>query len=151
MPTGTCTPGTSAGSELVCADGDQTTQRVMASSDYLAERLQDVPALVIPCTLDQPTPGVTNMELAGIYGGILPAVWSFQLALRSRGLGSAFTTLHLGEERAVGEALAIPPTVLQVALIPVAYVVGDDFRPADRRPVEEITYWDEWKRTERPR
>ncbi|SRR6266508_2780571 len=126
---------------------DRSAVRVLESSDYLAEHLADVPLLVIPCTLDQLLPESTSQERASLYGGILPAVWGFQLALRSRGLGSAFTTLHLVHERAVGEVLGIPETVMQVALLPVAYYLGDDFQPAPRRPVDEITYWDTWKNT----
>ena len=79
------------------------------------------------------------------FGSIYPAVWSFQLALRSRGLGSAFTTLHLPFADQAAELLGIPDGVLQTALIPVAYFRGDDFQPAHRRPVEEITYWNGWK------
>jgi nitroreductase len=69
------------------------------------------------------------------------------LALRSRGLGSALTTMHLALEDEVGKLLGIPETVTQVGLLPIAYFTGDDFKPAKRRPPEEITYWDEWKRT----
>jgi nitroreductase len=86
-------------------------------------------------------------RLASFYGGILPAAWSLQLALRSRGLGSAFTTLHLEYEREISELLGIPDTVTQAALIPVAYYTGDDFRSAPRRPIEEVTYLDSWKST----
>ncbi len=68
------------------------------------------------------------------------------LALRSRGLGSAYTTLHLEHEREAGEVLGVPDTVMQVALIPVAYTTGGDFKPAERRPVEEVTYWNGWRR-----
>jgi nitroreductase len=82
---------------------------------------------------------------AGFMGSIIPAVWSFQLALRSRGLGSAYTTLHLFHEREAAELLAIPDTVTQVALLPVAYTKGADFKPAVRRPAREVTYWDAWK------
>ena len=78
------------------------------------------------------------------YGSILPAAWSFLLALRARGLGSTWTTLHLAREREAAELLGIPDTVTQVALFPVAYTIGDDFKPAVRPPVETITYWDEW-------
>lgn len=81
------------------------------------------------------------------FGGVFPAVWSFQLALRSRGLGSALTTLHLGYEREVGEVLGIPETATQVALLPVAYYTGEGFRAAPRRAIEEVTYWDQWKVT----
>jgi nitroreductase len=127
------------------APDDVRSLRMIESAEHLAERMADMPVLVIPCTLEQPPPDATHEELAGVYGGIFPAIWSFQLALRSRGLGSALTTLHLVHEREVGEALGIPETVTQVALLPVGYYTGADFRPAPRRPVEEITYWDAWK------
>jgi len=118
---------------------------VLDSSEYLSEHLHEVPVFVIPCILGR-LPETTNTEEgAGFYGSILPAVWNFQLALRSRGLGSVFTTLHLAYEREAGEILGIPETVTQAALIPVAYTIGDDFKPAKRRAVEKITYWNGWK------
>jgi nitroreductase len=131
--------------ELIQPD-DHASVRMTGSATFLAEHLADVPALVIPCVLDRP-PDADAEDQAGFWGGILPAVWSFQLALRSRGLGSAWTTLHLNFEKEVGEALGIPPTVTQAALLPVAYYIGDDFGPAPRRPARELTYWDEWKAT----
>lgn len=124
---------------------DVPSRRMIESATYLADHMAEMPLLVIPCTLDVAPDGATSEQLAGLYGGIFPAIWSFQLALRSRGLGSALTTLHLDYEREIGEELGIPETVTQVALLPVGYYTGDDFRPAPRRPVEEITYWDTWK------
>jgi nitroreductase len=103
---------------------------------------------VIPCLLDRLPERPSPAEEAGFYGSILPAVWSLQLALRSRGLGSAFTTLHLLHEREAAELLEIPDTVTMAALLPVAYTTGGDFRPADRKPVEAVTYWNAWKRRE---
>ena len=126
---------------------DHASVRMTDSASYLAEHLGEAPALVIPCVLDRPPVGGDCEPQASFWGGILPAVWSFQLALRSRGLGSAWTTLHLPYERDVAELLGIPPTVTQTALLPVAYYTGDDFQPAPRRRVEEITYWDQWKAT----
>ena len=101
---------------------------------------------VIPCVegrLESPEP----FAAASYYGSILPAVWSFMLAARSRGLGSAWTTLHLANEAEAAELLGIPENMTQVALIPVAYFTGDDFKPAVRPPVEGITYWDTWGAT----
>ena len=72
-------------------------------------------------------------------------MWSFQLALRSRGLATSLTTLHLIHESEAAELLGVPDRYLQVALLPVAYFTGDDFKPAKRRPAEEITYWNGWK------
>lgn len=120
---------------------------VLDSSQYLTEHLHEVPVFVIPCILGRLGATPTNEEAAGFYGSILPGVWNFQLALRSRGLGSVFTTLHLAYEREAGELLGIPDTVTQAALIPVAYAIGADFKPAARRPIEQITYWNAWKQT----
>ncbi len=124
---------------------DPQTKRVYESALFLADILADVPVHVIPCLSgradNRPNP-------AGFYGSILPAAWSFMLALRSRGLGSAWTTLHLGQEKEAAELLGIPfDSVTQVALLPVAYTVGTDFKPASRPPVEGITYWDTWGAT----
>ena len=118
---------------------------VLDSSDYLAQHMHEVPVLVVPCLLGRMSDAPGTEETAGFFGSILPAVWSFQLALRSRGLGSCFTTLHLAYEREAADVLGIPDTVTQAALIPVAYTKGDEFKPAARRPVEEITYWNRWK------
>jgi nitroreductase len=85
-----------------------------------------------------------NFMAASTYGSIYPAVWSFQLAARSRGLGTAFTSLHLAQEAQVGELLGIPSDWRQVALLPTAYYTGDDFKPAARPPAETITSWDAW-------
>ena len=127
--------------------GQTDRNSIMDSSQYLSDHLHEVPVHVIPCQLDRLPPNASNTEAAGFFGSILPAVWSFMLALRSRGLGSAYTTLHLPNEQQAAELLGIPDSVTQAALIPVAYYTGDDFKPARRRPVEEITYWNGWKPT----
>lgn len=124
---------------------DRRGHRMVESATYLADHMAEMPLLVIPCTLDRLAPDAGAEERASLYGGVFPAVWSFQLALRSRGIGSALTTLHLAHEREIGEALGIPETVTQVALLPVGYYTGDDFKVAPRRPAEELTYWDTWK------
>jgi nitroreductase len=118
--------------------------RVMDSSSYLSEHMGQVPVHVIPCWLDRLPEKPSTMDMAGVYGSLLPAVWSLMLALRARGLGSAYTTLHLAYENDVAEILGIPPTVTQAALIPVAYFTGDDFKPAPRKAVEAVTYWNAW-------
>jgi nitroreductase len=129
---------------IVAAGGDED-HPILRSSDYLAEHLHEVPIHVIPCLLTRLPERPTPVDTAGFYGSILPAVWSFALALRSRGLGTAYTTLHLHHEREAADLLGIPDTVTQVALLPVAHVTGRDFRPADRKPVEAVTYWNRWK------
>ena len=120
-------------------------RRVLDSAAHLAENLHRVPVHVVPCILGRVEPDARTARWAGHLGSILPAVWSFQLALRSRGLGSVLTTLHLYGEAEAAEVLGIPDTVTQAALIPVAYTKGTDFRPAPRRPASEVTYWNNWK------
>ncbi|MEZ0352562.1 nitroreductase family protein [Mycobacterium sp. pR1184] len=122
---------------------DPQTQRVYQSAMSLTETLGQVPVHVIPCLtqrIDTAEPGIA----AAAWASIIPAGWSFLLALRSRGLGSVWTTMHLFKEKEVAELLGIPPTVTQAALFPVAYTIGTDFRPAARPPAESITYWDGW-------
>jgi len=122
-------------------------RRVYRSADFLADNLERVPVHVIPCILGTLPEGTPAWMAASFLGSIIPAVWSFQLALRSRGLGSAYTTLHLAHHAEAAQLLGIPETVTQVALIPVAYTKGTNFKPAERRPVQEITYWNAWKQT----
>ena len=81
---------------------------------------------------------------ARVMGSIFPAVWSFQLALRARGLGSVLTTLHLRCEAEAAELLGIPEDVMQVGLLPVAYTLGTDFKPARRQPLDEVVHWEQW-------
>ena len=123
---------------------DAQTGRVYESAIWLAENLEKVPVLLIPCLEGRPTEETPLMALGSMYGSIFPAVWSFQLALRARGLGSALTTLHLLHEQEAAELLGIPDDVLQVALLPVAYTVGTDFKRAARPPVSGITHWNGW-------
>ena len=122
---------------------DAQTRGVYQSAVYLLNILDRVPVHVIPC-VEGRIQSADNFGAASFYGSILPAVWSFMLALRSRGLGSVWTTLHLAQEQEAAELLGIPEGISQVALIPVAYFTGDDFKPAARPPVEGITYWDTW-------
>ena len=131
--------------QAVADTGRTDAGKIMESSDHLAQILDQVPALVIPCQLGRLEPTATNQEVSGFYGSILPATWSFMLAARSRGLGTAWTTLHLKFEQEVAEVLGIPSTVTQVALTPVAYYTGDDFKPASRLGVEKVCYLNGWK------
>ncbi|MCV7381376.1 nitroreductase [Mycobacterium alsense] len=122
---------------------DPQTKRVYASAFALTDTLARVPVHVIPC-LDNRIDNSNLLTAASAWASIIPAGWSFLLALRSRGLGSVWTTMHLAREREVAELLGIPPTATQAALFPVAYTVGTDFRPASRPPAETITFWDTW-------
>jgi nitroreductase len=124
---------------------DERTTRVIDSARFLVDHLADVPVLVIAARLDRVPDGAPVADQAGYYGSVVPGVWSFQLAARARGLGSAWTTFHLVHEQEVAELLGIPATVTQVALLPVAYYTGGDFVPAPRRPAREITYLNRWK------
>ncbi|MFF0269996.1 nitroreductase family protein [Kribbella sp. NPDC004536] len=116
-------------------------QRVRSSSAYLGEHMGDVPALVIPCIQAADLPAGNQ---AGLWGSILPAAWSYMLAARSRGLGTAWTTLHLKYEREISELLGLPGDLRQAVLIPTAYSIGTDFKPAGRKPLDEILHFDAW-------
>ena len=121
------------------------SDRVNQSAQHLAKHLHEVPIHVIPLLADRMGEGVPSWRQASRWGGILPAVWSFMLALRERGLGSAWTSLHLQNEREVSEMLGIPyDTYSQAGLFPVAYTIGTDFKLAKRPPAEDFVRWNEW-------
>lgn len=145
----------------------RSSERTVESARWLAENLAEVPVLVIPCVLGRPWTerevqrceaawnGASQDEYlprAGLvadstfYGSIYPAIWSFQLALRSRGLGSSITTMHLPFHKFIGDELGIPRQVTQIALLPVAHTIGSDFRAPSRIPAQSLTYWNEWDR-----
>ena len=127
------------------ADDPRTTQlpRVVDSANYLATHLHEVPVHVVACIegrVEQAGP----LAQASMYGSILPAVWSLMLALRARGIGSAWTTLHLMFEQEAAALLGIPAQMTQAALLPVAYYTGTDFKPAARLSAPGRTYWNTW-------
>lgn len=127
------------------ADGTPAQlRRVVDSAAYLAENLERAPVLAVPCIKGRFGDGVPPVVVAAQMGSIFPAVWSFQLALRARGLGSCLTSFHLAFEKEAAELLGIPDDVMQVALLPVAYTKGTDFKPADRPPPDTITHWERW-------
>lgn len=120
------------------------TRRVISSAQYLADHMAEVPVHVIPC-IEGRTEGFPIAWQAAIWGSLIPAVWSFMLAARARGLGTCYTTLHLTEEKAAAELLGLPDHVMQGALIPVAHVLGGtDFRPGARRDLDRIIHHDGW-------
>jgi nitroreductase len=129
-------------------DGDTRGQRMGAvrdSASYLAERMHEAPVLMVPCIEGREG----NSPLGGVsfWASLFPAVWSFCLALRSRGLGSCWTTLHLvaGGEKKAAEVLGIPyDKYSQGGLFPIAYTKGTDFRPAKRLPADSLTHWNSW-------
>ncbi|MFC9862049.1 MULTISPECIES: nitroreductase family protein [unclassified Streptomyces] len=120
--------------------------RIMDSAQHLFEHLHEVPVLLVPCIRVQGRHEIdSHVGQANTWGSILPAVWQFMLAARSRGLGTAWTTPHLHYEREAAELLGVPyETVLQTALIPVAHTIGTDFRPGPRVDADEIAHWDSW-------
>jgi nitroreductase len=138
--------------------GDEAGARISRSILYLAEHMAEVPVLVIPCydvvaaesryqqlisdpVLQQAAVSDTHEMTSGMYASILPAVWSFQLALRSRGLGSVLTTAHQADQPGMAKILNIPLSWAQTSLIPVAYTTGGDFNPPPRKPVEDVIVW----------
>ena len=129
--------------DAVHTETNPQTRRVYESALGLAQTIERVPVLVIPC-IERRFDRAPLVVTASSFGSILPAAWSFLLALRSRGLGSVWTTAHLGQEEAAAALLGIPETVTQVAMFPVAYTIGTEFRRAERPPPETVTYWEHW-------
>ncbi len=123
--------------------GDAETHASSTGAQYLADRLEQVPHLLIPAFHPRYDDG-TNFAQATLYGSIVPAVWSFMLALRSRGLGSAWTTVHLRFAKEMGELLSIPERYVQTGLFPIAYTRGTDFHPADRSYSSQTIHWDRY-------
>jgi nitroreductase len=116
-------------------------RRVGDSVAYLGEHMGEVPVLVIPCVR---APRLSAGSQAGLWGSLLPAAWSYMLAARARGLGTAWTTLHLRHETEISELLGIPTDIRQGALIPTAYYTGDTFRPAPRQPLDDVLHINSW-------
>jgi nitroreductase len=137
---GGAAPDLAAGS-----DDARRFNRVYASSMYLAEHLEQVPALVIPCMFGRPE-GEPMPIQAAMFGSVVPAAWSFMLAARSRGLGVAWTTVHLFHEREVAALLGIPDDWCQVALLPVAFYTGVAFSLAARPDLATVVHWNGWTR-----
>lgn len=124
--------------------GRARQRRIGKSAAHLAKVMDRVPVLVIPCIRGR-TDGEPNVVQASTFGSVLPAAWSFMLAARARGLGSAWTTIHLFHEEEAAEILGIPyDDVMQVALIPVAHTVGTDFKPGARSSLDEFVFWEGW-------
>lgn len=125
--------------------GDRVAPATLASGRHLLEVLHRVPVLVLSCLVGRPGPDPVYAN--AFYGSAYPAIWSFQLALRTRGLGTTITGYHLsGHEADVAALLGIPEDVTQIALLPVAYTTTDTFRPAARPVVDDITYYERWGR-----
>jgi nitroreductase len=119
-------------------------QRMLRSTGYLVKHLHEVPVLVVP-TIDGRVDHLLPAHQAHLWGSILPATWSFMLALRARGLGSAWTVSHLAHEREMAELLGIPfADVTQAGLFPVAYTIGTAFKPGDRAISEDTIRWNHW-------
>jgi nitroreductase len=119
--------------------------RVLESSEYLADNLARAPWLVIAAGTGRVLDAPTVPEQSRFWGSVLPAMWSFMLAARARGLGCAWTTEHLKREEEVAKILGIPyPDVTQCGLFPVAYSIGTEFKQANRIPGSELTHWDAW-------
>lgn len=130
-------------------DKQQTNsqERSASSADFLGENMGKVPAMLIPCIAGRTDneAGANVLSQTAVLGSIIPAAWSFMLAARSRGIGTAWTTLHLMHEKAIADLLGIPyDDYMQIALIPIAYTKGTSFKPAYRPPVETVMHVNGW-------
>src|SRR5699024_11042642 len=73
-------------------DAARSQDRTAASADALERALHDVDTIVVACLDGTRLDGVSAMASASLLGGVVPAVWSFMLAARARGLGTCWTT-----------------------------------------------------------
>lgn len=125
--------------------GHLVEERALKSAQHLVRNLERVPVLAIPCMIGRPPSDAFTQS--AYFGSAYPAIWSFQLALRDRGLGSSICGYHLQDHEAdVAALLGIPDDVMQISLLAVAYTTQRDFRPAARPPLADITYFDAWER-----
>ena len=119
-------------------------QRVGDSAQYLADNLHRAPVMVIPCIAGR-TDNASSLVQSAQWGTIMPAAWSLMLAARARGIGSVFTCIHLMHEEEAAQVLDIPyRRVMQAGLIPMAYTIGDRFRPAHRESLDDVVHWNGW-------
>jgi nitroreductase len=124
---------------------EATDGPVLDSAQYLADRFHEVPVMVLPCLVPR-ADSAPSARQAGLYGSVIQAAWSFQLAARARGLGTCWTTLHLPRERDAAELLGIPyERVQQVALITVGYTLGTDFKPGRRVALDRVVRYERWR------
>ncbi len=135
-----------AAGQLFAASDDRAAvqQRVSGSVEYLAENLHRVPVLLLACVRTSGSAVLPDANQASMWGSLLPAGWSFMLAARARGLGTVWTDLHLRHEQRVAEILGLPADIRQGLLIPTAYSVGTDFKPAQRAPLDDVLHLDRW-------
>ena len=122
--------------------GGQEPPPERAAPRSLAERLHEFPVLIVACSEGRPGPELAQQ--VAFYGSILPAAWSLMLALRARGLGATWTTLHLVHADEAAQLLGIPAEATQTVLLPVAWLKDAVLRPAERKPAREVTYWNAW-------
>ena len=127
------------------ADANAQQQRSASSADFLGEHMGEAPVLIVPVNVGSRLDNLPAMMSASMSANVMPAMWSFMLAARARGLGTCWTTVHLMMEQAAADVLGIPfDTVQQICLSPLAYTKGTDFKPAARPPADSIIHWDQW-------
>ncbi len=142
--TGLARTGVSVAQEYDADDlRQQRMDKVIKSAVYLIENLHRVPVHIIAC-IEGRFDHEDVFTQASMWGSMLPAAWSLMLALRARGVASAWTTFTLMYEKEIGELLGIPPNYTQAVLLPVAWLTGGDLRPAKRFPASQMTYWNRW-------
>ncbi|MCU1454714.1 MAG: nitroreductase [Acidimicrobiales bacterium] len=128
--------------------GDSREERLPAVLDsalYLRQHMHEVPALVVPVAEGRIDAGDDLAWHAGRWGSVLPGVWSFMLAARLKGLGTALTTVHLAYEEEAADLLGLPyAETTQLGLLPIAYTLGTSFKPASRIDTDRVVHWNAW-------
>lgn len=127
-------------------DEQRRQERTMTGVKYLADNLERVPVLTFFATVTPPPPEPVGKLASGFYGTIFPMAWSYQLALRARGIGSVMATAAMLRADDIARELELPDDFTLVTMIPAAYTLGTKFRRARRKPVEEILRFERWGR-----
>ena len=131
----------------VRGETEAQVDRISESALYMAENFERYPVMLVPC-IPRVRPEPTAFEMMSRLGSIMPGIWSFMLAARERGLGTAWTTIHLMHEERAAEVLGIPfERYAQCALVTVGHTIGTDFKPATRSALESVVHWDSWDPT----
>tara|TARA_B110000196_G_C20898373_1_gene544722 strand:+ start:39 stop:677 length:639 start_codon:yes stop_codon:yes gene_type:complete len=112
------------------------------SHQALIDRLSDFPSLIFVCK--EGVPETSFASQAAYFGSVLPAAWSLMVALRSRGIGSTWTTLLSSRHEEVAEVLGMPSSARQVVMLPVGYTLGAVLKKADRKDAATVSFLDSW-------
>ena len=120
---------------------EPSKQRMYQGAADLIRSLGRAPAIVFVCGRAHdygPEFPAHSMVLSAAY----TAAQNLLLAARARGMGAAFTTLHLHAHGEIRSILQLPDEVTIEVTIPVGWPTTG-FGPLRRRPVDDVLHWNQ--------